>query len=160
MPSIEIDADVWAELARRAEDLRRRNGPLQDTSPNAILRQLLLAENEQEHAVTEVSVRYDPWGLPQFPIGTSAALQQILEVAYLARNTRRSRSEATHEVARRHRVAPQTVLDKYCRQLGLTASSFDRLVSQPDAKELRSLLLKRFPGDAETIDRLLDLKSP
>jgi hypothetical protein len=89
------------------------------------------------------------------PFGTPAALQQILWVTYLVRENGRPRSDATADVARILRVTPQTVLDKYSRQLGLTAMAFDRLLHDAGLRDLRSLLLQKFAGHEETIRQFL-----
>ena len=83
------------------------------------------------------------------------ALRQILEVAYLVSRHGESRTDATRAVAQSHRVAPQTVLDKYCRQLGLTASEFDRLLDDASLIELRRRLQKKFDQHSNLIDDVL-----
>jgi hypothetical protein len=153
---IEVDDEVLAYLHIRAEDIRAQEGPLVDTRPIAILRRDLLSRRRPGRAPADSARAPGVLGIPDFQIGTPAALQQILEVTYLVRNSRRSRSDATHEVARRHQVAPQTVLDKYCRQLGLSASDFDRVLAQDDLRDLRSLLRKKFTGYEASIDSFLD----
>jgi hypothetical protein len=66
-----------------------------------------------------------------------------------------TRTTATSFVAKQHNVFPQTVLDKYCRQLGLTAEQFDRLLQQPGAVDLRKLLKSKSPGYDDVIDSVL-----
>jgi len=58
-------------------------------------------------------------------------------------------------VADKHGVFTQTVLDKYCRQLGLTASRFDQLLGQKDLVDLREILKSKFQTYTETIDAAL-----
>jgi hypothetical protein len=89
------------------------------------------------------------------PNGTPQALRQILEVAQLVRGGAYSRTAATQFVAKQHRVFPQTVLDKYCRQLDLTANQFDRLLEQEDSADLRQLLRSKFPEHAEVVNAAL-----
>lgn len=66
------------------------------------------------------------------------------------------RSKATKNVAKMHGgIAPQTVLDKYCRQLNLKASEFDRLVAEPGLSGLKEILYAKFNGHREVIDKYL-----
>ena len=66
-----------------------------------------------------------------------------------------TRKDATRDVASMHNVAPQTVLDKYCRQLTLTANEFDRLLEQSGVGDLREKLFQRFPEYKDTIEEIL-----
>ena len=72
----------------------------------------------------------------------------------------RTRSEATGDVAKRMGVTPQTVNDKYGRQLGLTADRFDVLLDDQSLRELELLLKTRFPGHSETVQRVLTALRP
>lgn len=152
MHTIEVDEELFRHLQQQAQ-------PLVDT-PNTVLRRLLLSgaaakvREVPRHPAT--NSRLDPpKDLPSMPFGTPAALQQILWVTYLVRKNHRSRPEATSHVADVLRVAPQTVLDKYTRQLGFTAMRFDLLLREPSLAELRSILTSKFPGHDETIRRFL-----
>ena len=49
----------------------------------------------------------------------------------------------------------QTVLDKYTRQLGLTAFQFDKLLEPARLDELRGLLKQKFPDHSAVIDEEL-----
>jgi hypothetical protein len=154
--TIEVDDEVFRHLQSQAQ-------PLLDT-PNTVLRRLLLGvAAPSEQILTPPLPRIKPEAateLPTMPFGTPAALQQILWVTYLVRNNGRHRSDATGDVARFLRVTPQTVLDKYCRQLGLTAMAFDRLLHDAALTELRSLLLQKFPGHEETVRQFLSALRP
>ena len=151
---VEIDEEVFQFVKRHAE-------PLVDTF-NSTLRRLLPLDGKVQKRTSPLSV---PRGqvtdmktlgiLPAFPGGTPQALLQILEVAYLVRGGAYTRTTATSFVAKQHNVFPQTVLDKYCRQLGLTADQFDRLLEQPDSTDLRKLLKSKFAGYGEVIDQAL-----
>ncbi len=157
MPShqIEIDEEVYSFLMARAEELLRgRNTPFVDTTPNGILRRELLSRARSRTTIAPARERVTQ-NVPQCPIGTPAALQQTLEVACLVRGGRHARPDATNQVARTHDVAPQTVLDKYTRQLGLTASAFDRLLAEEPLDSLRALLRKKFEGHTATIEAFL-----
>jgi hypothetical protein len=94
-------------------------------------------------------------GLPSLPFDTPAALQQVLWVTHLVRKNGRARSDASADVAKRLRVAPQTVNDKYCRQLGLTANGFDKLLRDPVLTELEQMLSQRFPRYRSTVKGVL-----
>jgi hypothetical protein len=149
---VEIDEDVFKFVKLHAE-------PLVDTF-NSTLRRLLLLEGQPRGAKNLLS---SPQGspaqststLPSFSGGTPQALRQILEVASLVRGGAYTRTAATSFVAKQHNVFPQTVLDKYCRQLGLTASQFDRLLEQHGTVDLQKLLKSKFPGHGEVIEQML-----
>ena len=149
--TIEVDEDVFRYLQQQAQ-------PLVDT-PNTVLRRLLLdgtAAKLHRQTSQVAASRFDaPKQLPSMPFGTPAALQQILWVVYRVRTNHRSRPEATADVAQALGVAPQTVLDKYTRQLGFTAMRFDLLLREPTLAELRSILTNKFPGHEETIRQFL-----
>jgi hypothetical protein len=55
-----------------------------------------------------------------------------------------------------HHIATQTVLDKYCRQLSLTAYQFDRLLEQPNLSDLKALLSNKFNEHQTTIEEYVE----
>ena len=139
---IEVDDEVFEYLKAEAE-------PFVDT-PNSVLRrklkipsthQMQRAEGDRNETVPEES----------YQIGTPAALQQILDVIRLVKRGTYTRNEATQIISKKLNVAPQTVQDKYGRQLGLTADAFDRLLAQPGRGELQALLIKKFPNHGNLI---------
>lgn len=152
MLSIDIDEEVFSHLQAKAQ-------PFLDT-PNTVLRRELLGRAQaptlhNSHA-SDPARRPSPGlgaptSLPGLPFGTPAALQQTLWVAHLVLSNGRARSEATTDVAKILNVMPQTVLDKYCRQLGLTAGRFDLLLREPDLKQLEARLVTKYSEHAETI---------
>jgi hypothetical protein len=149
---VEVDEDVFQFVKMHAE-------PLIDTF-NSALRQLLLLDGQSrgsKHSSNSLqgSPAKSPGTLPSFSGGTPQALRQILEVASLVRGGAYTRTAATSFVAKQRNVFPQTVLDKYCRQLGLTAGQFDRLLEQDDTADLQALLKSRFPGHGEVIEQVL-----
>ncbi len=149
---VEVDDEVFQFVQRQAE-------PLVDTF-NSALRQVLPLDGQSREPTRLSSF---PQGapaknssdLPSFPSATPQALRQILEVVHLIRGGAYTRTTATSFVAKQHNIFPQTVLDKYCRQLGLTAREFDRLLEQADAADLRKLLKSKFPEYGEVIDQVL-----
>lgn len=143
---IEIDEEVFDFLKRKAE-------PFVDT-PNSVLRRLLLNKNVSQAEPLQVTAKQEP-ETEAFPRGTPVALQHILEVIRLVKDGSYSRNSATNFVARKHKVASQTVQDKYGRQLGLTANDFDRLLSQPQSDEMITLLVKKFPSHGDLIRNYL-----
>jgi hypothetical protein len=156
MLSIEIDEDVFSYLQAKAQ-------PFLDT-PNTVLRRELLAHEQSPtlhrslpaDQARRASARSSaPISLPGLPFGTPAALQQTLWVMHLVLSNGRARSEATADVATMLSVTPQTVLDKYCRQLGLTAGRFDLLLRGPDLKQLETLLVTKYSEHAKTILQFL-----
>lgn len=149
---VEVDDEVFQFVKGQAE-------PLVDTFNSALRR--ILPLNGQSRGPTRSSS--PPQGAPAKSLsvspslsrGTPQALRQILEVAHLVRGGAYTRTAATSFVAKQHNVFPQTVLDKYCRQLGLTAGQFDRLLEQDGAADLRTLLMSKFPEHGEGIDQVL-----
>ena len=89
---------------------------------------------------------------PSFPDGVPKALAQILEVIYEVKKSGRSRREATNLVAERRNTAPQTVIDKYCRQLGKRSYEIDRLLEDQNLKEFKALLERKFVNHRNLID--------
>jgi hypothetical protein len=59
-------------------------------------------------------------------------------------------------VARHHKVAPQTVIDKYTRQLSLTAGDFDELLEQEVLADLQKILKSKFPSYSQLIDEIIN----
>lgn len=144
--TIEIDDDVFRYLKKRAE-------PFEDT-PNTVLRRELL-RNGRTPVVPATAEAVNAVAEP-FPIGTPAALQQILEVVRLIKRENHSRNEATRLIARKHSVAQQTVQDKYGRQLGMTADEFDRLLTPSKNDQLLTVLIKKFPSYGDVIRKTVN----
>lgn len=147
MLKIDVDQDVFEYLKKNAE-------PFIDT-PNDVLRRLLLG---QEKGIIG-SFKDSGNGItnpPPAPAGTPKALEHILQVVYLVHFIGVSRSKATKDVADLHDVAPQTVLDKYCRQLNITAADFDRLLAEPGLNSLKKKLYDKFLGHRGVIDNYLN----
>lgn len=161
--TIEVDQEVFAHLEAEARSriethntVLRRRLLLDRSTPGPSSDSRLQAPGRKR---PDVVVNTSP-GLPDLPLGTPAALQQILWVAHLVRSRDRSRPEATADVARVLGVTPQTVTDKYGRQLGLTADRFDVLLREPSLRELEGLLTERFPRHRESIQHLLAALRP
>ena len=76
-------------------------------------------------------------------------------MVHLMHTSGRTRSDATNYIARKLGVTPQTIIDKYTRQLGLTASQFDRLLDRDQLPQLKSLLKERFRAHGDVVDQLL-----
>jgi hypothetical protein len=142
---IEIDDEVLSFLKAQAE-------PFVDT-PNSVLRRLLLHTNRpaERKIVNLSSVSSAGPATPDWGPGVPQALQQTLEVIYLVKKRHRPRKEATSDIAKKHQVDYQTVIDKYCRQLGLQAYQFDALLDRSGMTELRELLFKKYPGHSDLI---------
>jgi hypothetical protein len=141
MHHIEIDDQVWDHLKQFAE-------PFVDT-PNTVLRRLLLD--------TAAETDHDEEPLAVMNIdGVPKALSQILEVLYEIEVNHCSRTEATHRVARKRGTAPQTVIDKYCRQLNKRAHEIDRMLADPSYAEFRQLLMEKFTAHQSVINIYFD----
>lgn len=139
MYTIEIDEKVWGYLQKHAE-------PFIDT-PNSVLNRILFGaskESEEQECVSTI---------PSLKIqGMPKSLSQILEVIYEMEVNGHSRTEATKRVAKKRRTSPQTVTDKYCRQIGKKAHEVDRLLSETDYKQFKALLKQKFVDHQQVID--------
>jgi hypothetical protein len=116
--------------------------PFVDT-PNSVLRRLLIDEDDRDD-VAPLSV-IDIKGVPK-------ALSQILEVLYEIEVNGCSRVEATHKVAGKRGTAPQTVIDKYCRQLNKRAHEIDQLFDESGYAQFKKLLKQKFTSHSSIID--------
>ena len=143
MYTIEIDEKIWAYLQQHAE-------PFVDT-PNSVLTRLLFSESDEDSEdesvfrIPSVSVK----GLPK-------SLAQILEVVYEMEVNGYARTQATNRVAKRRGTAPQTITDKYCRQLNKRAYEIDDLLSEPGYGQFRELLRSKFSEQQGIIDTYFD----
>jgi hypothetical protein len=131
MREIGIDDEVYRYLASKINDFGE--------SVNTVLRRELRLDG----GIPDAS---DVRNIPKFPPGIPKALEQILQVVFLIRSGGLGRSKATHAVADYHEVAPQTVIDKYTRQLGLTARDFDRGLVESYLPQFREFLIGKFKG--------------
>jgi hypothetical protein len=139
MYSIEIDENIWSYLQKHAE-------PFIDT-PNSVLNRVLLGtskETPKKDAVPKI---------PAISIhGTPKSLAQILEVIYEMEINGYSRTEATNRVARKRGTAPQTITDKYCRQIGKKAHEIDQLLCEPGYENFKKLLKSKFDAHQQVIE--------
>lgn len=141
--TIEIDEGIWHHLQRHAE-------PFVDT-PNSVLNRLLFGEPDTSDepqaafAIPTVSIQ----GLPK-------SLAQILEVVYEMEVNGYSRTQATNRVAKKRGTAPQTVTDKYCRQLGKRAHEIDELLAIPGYAGFKDLLASKYSDHRGIIDMYFD----
>ena len=139
MYPIEVDETVWRYMQKHAE-------PFVDT-PNSVLSRLLFgasAQAPEKKMAPEV---------PAITVeGAPKSLAQILEVIYAIEVNGCSRTEATNRVAENRGTAPQTVTDKYCRQLGQKAHEIDRLLSEPGYRQFKELLKRKFNSHQQIID--------
>ena len=151
MYQVEVDEEVYQFIKTHAE-------PLVDTF-NSTLRRLLPLSERRGHIEAPFGgegIQPEPIRLlPTIPNRVPQALRQILEVIHLVLNGPYNRSSATHYVARHHKKAPQTIIDKYTRQLSLTATEFDQLLEQPGLGDLRKMLKSKFPGFTQLINELM-----
>ena len=143
MHLIEIDEKIWSYLQENAE-------PLTDT-PNSVLNRLLFGDEEKKRkevtffSIPAVSIQ----GLPK-------SLTQILEVVYEIEVNGYSRTQATNRVAKKRGTAPQTITDKYCRQLGKKAHEIDELMAEPGYAGFKDLLVGKYSDHKEIIDMYFD----
>ena len=141
--NIEIDAAVWHHLQRHAE-------PFVDT-PNSVLKRLLFGETrakEQPPAVLSIPSA-NIQGLPK-------SLAQILEVIYEMEVNGFSRIQATNRVAKKRGTAPQTITDKYCRQLGKRAHEIDELLTTSGYSGFKELLSSKYTDYQAIINMYFD----
>ena len=141
--SIEIDYEVWHHLQSHAE-------PFVDT-PNSVLKRLLFggqaptAESPAALSIPAVSIQ----GLPK-------SLAQILEVVYEMEVNGYSRTQATNRVAKKRGTAPQTITDKYCRQLGKKAHQIDELLADRGYAGFKDLLVSKYSEHRGIVDMYFD----
>jgi negative regulator of replication initiation len=139
MHTIEIDANLWSYLQKNAE-------PFVDT-PNSVLNRLLFdtskasSPSEDEPKIPAVSIQ----GIPK-------SLAQILEVVYEMEVNGYSRTEATKRVAHNRGTSPQTITDKYCRQIGKKAQEIDQLLSEPGYEGFKEILKGKFDAHQQVIE--------
>jgi len=148
---VEVDEDVFQFVKKNAE-------PLVDNF-NSVLRRLLPLCDTQLQKNKVLGINPPPSGTTKDRLLTDKrlpqALRHILDVARLVHGGAYTRTMATQYVARQYNVFPQTILDKYCRQLSLTAAQFDRLLEQPGLEELRKKLKSKFSSYSREIDEAL-----
>jgi succinate dehydrogenase flavin-adding protein (antitoxin of CptAB toxin-antitoxin module) len=148
---VEVDDEVYQFVKKHAE-------PLVDSFNSTLKRLLPLADIQvkkthadgQETPITKASSTIAP-----LPKHIPQELRHIIEVVLLVRGGAYSRTLATRYVAKRYNVFPQTVLDKYCRQLNLTTNQFDKLLEESDLRELREILKSKFKNHAQVVDEVL-----
>ena len=137
--TIEIDEIIMNYLKKNAD-------PFVDT-PNTVLHKLLFGTRK----VNEESKPMPPILAHSLDRKSPKALEQILEVIEEVIKNGHHRPKATRIVADRNGTAPQTIIDKYCRQLGKTASEVDMLLGEPGLGEFKSILTNKFPHHRDMI---------
>jgi hypothetical protein len=145
---VDVDDEVFAHVQQHAE-------PLIDDFNTTIKRLLGLSGHIVKAHSTQSKLKSDYIPGLSLPRDVPQALRQIMEVAYLVSMKGESRTDATRMVAKHHQVAPQTVQDKYCRQLNFTAREFDRLLDEPQLNALRGNLKNKFFEHIALIDEVL-----
>jgi negative regulator of replication initiation len=150
MHQVEVDEEIFQFVKAHAE-------PLVDTFSSALRRLLPLSEKRGPGPTSfRGEGTPEPAGiLPLLPNRVPQALRQILEVVHLVLSGPYNRSSATHYVARHHKVAPQTIIDKYTRQLNSTAGEFDQLLEQSGLADLRKILKSKFSEYSQLIDEVI-----
>ncbi|MBT3484072.1 MAG: hypothetical protein HOG03_12420 [Desulfobacula sp.] len=133
--TIEVDEIIMNYLKKKAD-------PFVDT-PNTVLHKLLFRDSK-------ILKESSPLIYNSFK-SIPKALSQILEVIEEVVKNGFSRPEATTIVANRNDTALQTIMDKYCRQLGKTAIEVDMLLSEPKLEGFRIILTKKFPNHRDLI---------
>jgi len=143
MLKIEIDEEIWRHLQQHAE-------PLVD-SPNSVLHRLLFG------IADEVNDDLPAFKIPSVSVkGSPKSLSQIFEVLYEMEVNGCTRTQATNRVAKKRGTAPQTVTDKYCRQLNQRAHEIDELLSEPGYEQFKALLKSKFTDQEQVIDSYFD----
>ncbi|MBW2741027.1 MAG: hypothetical protein JRE64_19765 [Deltaproteobacteria bacterium] len=138
---IDVDEEIWQFLKENAE-------PFEDT-PNSVLKRLLFGGTE---GGTEAPVKtHTANDFPSFSPSVPEALAQTLEVIYGVKKLGLSRRQATNLVAKKRGIAPQTVIDKYCRQLDKRAYEVDRLLETKHSEGLQELLFNRYRSNRDVV---------
>jgi len=133
--TIEIDKTIMDYLKENAE-------PFVDT-PNSVLHRLLFGNSSSLEKPDVFAYSFNE-NVPK-------ALSQVLEVIKEVVKNERTRPEATRLVAERNNTAPQTIIDKYCRQLGKRANEIDRLLDEPGLSGFQTILMNKFQSHKEMI---------
>ena len=141
MHDIQVDSEIWNHLQTFAE-------PFVDT-PNSVLRRLFFYEAKEASGSEKPYSTIDIKGVP-------IALAQIFEVLYEIEINGQTRIDATHRVAAKRGTAPQTIIDKYCRQLSKRANEIDLLLKEPGYKQFKQLLINKFKPHQDVIDVYFD----
>lgn len=79
------------------------------------------------------------------------ALKATLYMIYLVKVCSYARTRATHIVATNNFVHYQTVVGKYCRQLGIKAYEMDQLLEYESTDRLEALVIKKHQRFEEDI---------
>ena len=132
---IEVDDKIWKYLQVNAE-------PFID-NPNSVLHRILFGESVGQNLVV---------GPPISVTGLPKALAQILEVIHEVERHGFSRAKATRRVAEKRGTVPQTIMDKYCKQLGKKARDIDVLLEEPGYVQFKGVLKDKFPDHNGIID--------
>ena len=82
------------------------------------------------------------------PIG----LRHILEVYRLVRESSILRLDAIKQVAKKHRIDPQTVRSACTRSLSISAKKLDKLLLEENIDNFEGLLVRRFPSYQNQIE--------
>lgn len=138
--TIEVDAEIWDFLQANAE-------PLIDTVSD-VLKRHLFKKN--------ISPSTDRWTIKtnnksSTHLRANRALKQIFRVIELVIKNGYYRIDATHKVAAEYNVLYPTVLDKYCRGLGVLRDQFDLLLMDQSLEELEKLLNEKHPRSSNEI---------
>ena len=139
MYSIEVDETIWRLLQKHAE-------PFVDT-PNSVLHKLFLKDFGSKPGEKKEAVEFK--GLPK-------SLSQIFDVLYEIEKNGHTRVEATNIVAHKRGTASTTIMDKYCRYLGLSAQKVDELFKEPGYETYKDMLKAKYSDYTEPIDMFFD----
>ncbi len=137
---IEVDEEIYDFLKQNAE-------PFKDISPNSVLRRFLPLKKKQDHIQDSAKQVF-----PEYPDGTPKALEQILDMIVLVKNEGLDRVEATKTIADLIGKKRETVMDKYCRQLGKKAYEIDELLMTQNIDKFEALLVEKFPNHRKVIE--------
>ena len=121
--------------------------PFSDT-PNSVLHKLLFGDRGAAQGTSFLKSRTNA-RIPR-------ALSQTLDVIYEVIKNRQIRQQATRLVAARNGTATQTIIDKYCRQLGKTASEIDHLLQEPSLDSMQTILKKKYSSHENIINDFFD----
>jgi hypothetical protein len=132
MHEVQVDSEVF-------EFVKSKSEPLVDTFNSSLKRLLMTGGVAQSKPIAKAQ----PSEL-LVPMTAPVALRQTLAVIRLV-DSGVDRIAATQEVAKREGVARETVQDKYCRQLGLSAEAFDELLAEIGRGRMSRLLASKFP---------------
>lgn len=85
-------------------------------------------------------------------VNLPTGLQHVIEVYRLVRMSQQSRVKAVNEVARKHRIDPQTIRSACTRSLGISTADLDEFLLSENSEDFCAHLVRWFPQYQKEIE--------